>query len=164
MLQSIVYSAGALFCSWPQWFFGLLSDWWSGRCGFDLCWVCNILLWIWLWNIFYCHSLPSADSRRAVVSFWWKNVYNTGLPLRGLSLSSESEVRSTDWARHDTIGLTGMKTSTWTKNAKNTHTIASFVTCMSSLSCGCNIWLQRILQKNQRAILSWKTLDDNSYL
>ena len=24
------------------------------------------------------HSLPSADSRRAVVSFWRKNVHNTG--------------------------------------------------------------------------------------
>ena len=32
----------------------------------------------WSWNIFYGHSLPSADSRRAVVSFWRKNVYNTG--------------------------------------------------------------------------------------
>ena len=29
-------------------------------------------------NIFYGHSLPSADSRRAVVSFWRKNVHNTG--------------------------------------------------------------------------------------
>ena len=28
----------------------------------------------WSWNIFYGHSLPSADSRKAVVSFWWKNV------------------------------------------------------------------------------------------
>ena len=28
----------------------------------------------WSWNIFYGHSLPSADSRRAVVSFWRKNV------------------------------------------------------------------------------------------
>ena len=28
--------------------------------------------------IFYGHSLPSADSRRAVVSFWRKNVHNTG--------------------------------------------------------------------------------------
>ena len=32
----------------------------------------------WSWNIFYGRSLPSADSRRAVVSFWQKNVLNTG--------------------------------------------------------------------------------------
>ena len=32
----------------------------------------------WSWNIFYGHSLPSADSKRAVVSFWRKNVHNTG--------------------------------------------------------------------------------------
>ena len=32
----------------------------------------------WSSNIFYGHSLPSADSRRAVVSFWRKNVHNTG--------------------------------------------------------------------------------------
>ena len=32
----------------------------------------------WSWNIFYGHSLPSADSRRAVVSFWRKNVHITG--------------------------------------------------------------------------------------
>ena len=32
----------------------------------------------WWWNIFYGHSLPSADSRRADVSFWRKNVHNTG--------------------------------------------------------------------------------------
>ena len=32
-----------------------------------------------LWyDSFYGHSLPSADSRRAVVSFWQKNVHNTG--------------------------------------------------------------------------------------
>ena len=31
----------------------------------------------WLWNIFYGHSLPLADSRRTVVSFWRKNVHNT---------------------------------------------------------------------------------------
>ena len=30
------------------------------------------------WNVFYGHSLPSAGSRRAVVSFWWKSVHNTG--------------------------------------------------------------------------------------
>ena len=32
----------------------------------------------WSWNIFYGHSLPSADSRRAVVSFWRKNLHKTG--------------------------------------------------------------------------------------
>ena len=29
-------------------------------------------------EIFYGHSLPSAVSRRAVVSFWRKNVHTTG--------------------------------------------------------------------------------------
>ena len=33
--------------------------------------------WDWSWNIFYGLSLPSADSRKPIVSFWWKNVYNT---------------------------------------------------------------------------------------
>ena len=31
----------------------------------------------WSWNIFFGHSLPFADSRRAVVIFWQKNVHNT---------------------------------------------------------------------------------------
>ena len=42
---------------------------------------------------FYGPSLPSTDSRGAVVSFWQKNVHNTGYPLRGLSLPSKSVVR-----------------------------------------------------------------------
>ena len=33
---------------------------------------------IWSWNIFYGHSLPSADSRRAVVSFWRRNMHQSG--------------------------------------------------------------------------------------
>ena len=32
----------------------------------------------WLGNIFYGYSLASADSRKAVVSFWRKNVHSTG--------------------------------------------------------------------------------------
>ena len=32
----------------------------------------------WSWNIFYSHSLPSTDSRKAVVGFWRKNVHTTG--------------------------------------------------------------------------------------
>ena len=31
----------------------------------------------WSWNIFFGHSLPSADSRRTVVSFWHENVHNS---------------------------------------------------------------------------------------
>ena len=56
----------------------------------------------WSWNIFYGHSLPSADSRRAVVSFCRKNVH-----IRGLILPSKRVVRLTDRAQHDPIGLTG---------------------------------------------------------
>ena len=33
---------------------------------------------IWSWNILFGNSLPSAHSRRAVVSFWRKNMHNTG--------------------------------------------------------------------------------------
>ena len=40
--------------------------------------VGNILSWRLIVKYFYGHSLPSADSRRAVVSFWRKNVHNTG--------------------------------------------------------------------------------------
>ena len=32
----------------------------------------------WPWNSCYGHFLPSTDSRRAVVSFWRKNMHNTG--------------------------------------------------------------------------------------
>ena len=32
----------------------------------------------WSWNTFYGHSLLFVDSRRAVDSFWRKNVHNTG--------------------------------------------------------------------------------------
>ena len=39
------------------------------------------------------YFLPPADSRRAVISFWRKNVHNTGKPLRGPVLLSKSVVR-----------------------------------------------------------------------
>ena len=46
----------------------------------------------WSWNSFYGHSLPSPDSRRAVVSFWQKNMHKRP-HIRGLSLPSKSVVR-----------------------------------------------------------------------
>ena len=44
-------------------------------------------------KFFYGHSLPSADYRRAVVSFWQKNVHSNGYLLRRLSMPSKSVVR-----------------------------------------------------------------------
>ena len=55
------------------------SDWRSGGRGFNPGRGRQLpIVEIWSWNIFYGHSLPSADSRRAVVSLWRKNVHNTG--------------------------------------------------------------------------------------
>ena len=75
----------------PQWFTLLTvlpasvaqldapSDWRPGGRGFNpLPRSATFFRGDWSWNIFYGHSLPSADSRRAVVSFWRKNVHNTG--------------------------------------------------------------------------------------
>ena len=42
---------------------------------------------------YFLWSFPSADSRRAVVSFLRKNMPNTGYLLRGISLPSKSVVR-----------------------------------------------------------------------
>ena len=59
-----------------------MSDWWSGG-------VCSIPAGLatffhrdWSWTIFYGHSLPSTDSRKAVVSFWWKNVHKYWLTAK----------------------------------------------------------------------------------
>ena len=51
-------------------------------------------------NPFYNHSLPSADSRRAVVSYWRKNVYQVLVNCRG-GLPRNSVDRLTDCARND---------------------------------------------------------------
>ena len=51
----------------------------------------NLGLQNYLYSEYPC--LPSADSRRAVVSFWQKNVHNTGKRLRRLSLPSKRVVR-----------------------------------------------------------------------
>ena len=50
--------------------------------------------WDWSQNLFYIHSLPSADSRKEFVSYFWKNVH--WVLLVGLSLPRNSVVRLTD--------------------------------------------------------------------
>ena len=47
----------------------------------------------WSWNIFYGHSLLSTDSRRAVVSFWGKNVHRYRLTAWRNMPAQESVVR-----------------------------------------------------------------------
>ena len=54
------------------------SDWRPGGRGFNHNRLATFFRGDWSWNIFYGHSLPSADSWSAVVSFWPKNVHNTG--------------------------------------------------------------------------------------
>ena len=56
---------------------GCMSDWRSGGCYWTPAGLATFFRGDWSWNTFYCHSLPSPDSRRAVVSFWRKNVHNT---------------------------------------------------------------------------------------
>ena len=49
----------------------------------------------WSWNHFYRHSLPTAHSSRAVVSYWWKDVHLV-LVNRFRNLPRNSVVRLTD--------------------------------------------------------------------
>ena len=64
----------------------------------------------WSWNIFYCHSLPFADSRRAVVSFWRKNMHNTEACPVNVWLGKLTTLDMTP------LGWLGRKTSTQTIN------------------------------------------------
>ena len=51
--------------------------------------------WDWSWNHFYGHPLPTAESSRAVASYWRKDVYFV-LVNRSGSLPRNSVVRLTD--------------------------------------------------------------------
>ena len=55
----------------------------------------SILCGDWSWNHFYSHSLPTTDSSRAVVSYWWKDVHFVLVKRLG-SLPRNSLVRITD--------------------------------------------------------------------
>ena len=67
------------------------------RCSLPLIPFSTFFRWDWSWNLFYGHSLPSADSRREVVSYLRKNVrWVLVNRLIGLSLPRKSVVRLTD--------------------------------------------------------------------
>ena len=94
---------------------GFASDWVRPPPGWQ-----DSFVEIWSWNIFYGHSLPSADSRRAVVSFWRQNVHNTGYPLRELSLVKVWLGKLTAFSMTP-LGWLGRKTHTQKKKKKK-HT------------------------------------------
>ena len=66
-----------LLLGWPQWL-SWMRVWLETRRSWvqPPPWLATFFRGDWSWNIFYCHSLPSADSRWAVVSFWRKNAHN----------------------------------------------------------------------------------------
>ena len=79
--------------------------------------------WDWSWNLFFGHSLPSADSRREVVSYLRKNVHwELVNHLIGLSLLRKSVVRLTD--RPDMTLAVDCGRCTTTQHNKNTQTCA----------------------------------------
>ena len=65
---------------------GCMSNWQSGDCAL----MATFVRRNWSWNIFCGHSLPSADSRRAVVSSGKRMCTILDNSLRGLSLPSKS--------------------------------------------------------------------------
>ena len=58
--------------------FDALSDWRPGVTGSIPAEVGNILSWRLIMEYFLWSFSPFPDSRRAVVSFWRKNMHNTG--------------------------------------------------------------------------------------
>ena len=67
-----IFSLGTVYTGGGS--FGCASNWRPGGCGFHPAGSATFFRGDWSWNIFYGHSLPSADSRRAVLSF----LRNTG--------------------------------------------------------------------------------------
>ena len=65
--------------------------------------------WDWSWIRFYSHSLPSADSRREVVSYLQKNVYWVLVNhLVGLSLPRKSDHSWWLWTSSNNTDPTGI--------------------------------------------------------
>ena len=86
-----------LFFVSPTWPVPVASDWYSGgsRCVPPV--LQHILSWRLGHEIIFCsYSLPTTDSSRAVVSYWWKAVHQVLVIHLGLSLSRKSVARLTD--------------------------------------------------------------------
>ena len=66
----------------------------------------NILSWRLVMNNFYDHSLPSADSRRADVNYWRKNVHQVLVNCL-VGLPRNSVDRLTDRVRNDLKSVDG---------------------------------------------------------
>ena len=100
---------------WQHWSLSSLIMWLSWmyvRLVIRRLWVrqssATFFLGDWSWNVFCGLSFPSADSRRAVVSFCRKNVHNIGYPLREPALPRQwlgnwpcsTGPKWVDWPQH----------------------------------------------------------------
>ena len=75
---------------------------------------------------FFYGYLPSADSKRAAVSFWQKNVHNTGQLLSGLILPSKVWSGKLTMLNMTPLARLGCKTLTQTKFIK----LSAFGICL----------------------------------
>ena len=74
--STVSLSAVNYYCTTTQWFQYYITVHWFQYC---ITQCSELLLYHYtVISVLSRHSLPSADSRRAVVSFWRKNVHNTG--------------------------------------------------------------------------------------
>ena len=71
--------------------------WWDARPPGSILQSCKTFFCgDWSWNHSSGHSLPIADSSKAVVSYWQKDVHQVLVNCLGLSLPRKSVVRLTD--------------------------------------------------------------------
>ena len=83
----------------------------------------------WSWTVFYGHSLPSADLRRAVVSFWqknahkfWSEAYNS---IFGVYQVSSSVLVPIIWQ-----SLSGIQSSLKETGMKKLSPLQDFIKCL----------------------------------
>ena len=84
--------------------------------------------WGWSWNLFYGHSLPSADSRREVVSYVRKNMRWVLVNCLGLTAAQEKCGKVNWLSRHDH--------SCWPRMlSNNTTTVVFCYVCHGFVYC-----------------------------